>query len=112
MKSSYSAPLNTSEDVLKLLKECYPTLDVQVLKVEGGCMIVCCAFYAHAYGGLMGPFKAARMVFHKEGHFIFEVLAHILHKGQWKGASTPNVYNEHARHFAGKFRLFTMPKYC
>ena len=55
-------------------------------------MIVCCAFYAHAYGGLMGPFKAARMVFHEEGHFIFEVLAHILHEGQWKGTSTPNVY--------------------
>ena len=95
MKSSYSAPLNTSEDVLKLLKECYPTLDVQVAKVEGydgKWVIVCCAFYAQAYGGSSGPVKPARMVFHEEGHFMFEVLAHILHKGQWKGASTPYVY--------------------
>ena len=49
-KCTYSIPLNTSEELLKFFKDCYPTLDIEVAKVEGHeekRVIVCCALYSH-----------------------------------------------------------------
>ena len=34
-KCTDSIPLNTSEELLKCLKDCYPTLDIHVARLEG-----------------------------------------------------------------------------
>ena len=81
-KSTCNIPLNTSEELLKFLKDCYPTLDIQVARVEGHkerWLIVCCALYSH--GGSLGSFKPARMAFHQECHFNFEVTKQVLCNG-------------------------------
>ena len=84
-------PLNTLDNVRKFLESRYPTLEVQLVELNEGdaekWIIVCCVRFSS--GGEYGPIKPARMTFHHQGHFTFDVMKHIVAEGLWQSCEAP-----------------------
>lgn len=92
-RSSYSKPLASLEDVQEMLGRCYPSLNVELVKVctdegDGRWVIVCSANYTLVEGRPVNP---ARMVFNNGGTYTFEVMLKSIKSGSWKESHPPHA---------------------